>query len=372
MPREAQTLLELAQVRADNRELLNALVATQGTALGRRNFTSGLPDGEPCIIVYMPHKIAQDLLAANVLVPERLLSADGAIEARTDVVVTTVANQPKPDPVLSSENQQLVNKLQWRDGLLDHLPPGAQVGGAEFSSGGQISGYVGTLGYAVRQSTANGDVTGFLTNQHVGGTASKSMYIPGAQQQSLRIGVTRAVREHYPDDAWIEGINETFAYVRTDAAFVAAEDGVAHLLRNDVPNVGPIAGEYDVNLNSMDLIGMPVKKVGRTTGLTTGVIVAFGYGVPNENEFIDRAIGSEPANVYTDFLIAGDSGEPFSAPGDSGSGILVNSNDQHQNKALGLLWGGWPTDIGRGSGVEDLTYGINLSRVLGELDLSLI
>ncbi len=372
MARQAQTLRELALVRADNRDLLNAIVGSQGTALGRRNFTAGgQPTGEPCIIIYMPHKIAFALLAANLRVPETLATEDGQLEARTDIVVTTVTDQPEVEPVLSPENQGLVDSLRWRDGTLDHLPPGAQVGGAELTAEG-VETYVGTLGFAVRETTPHGDIRGFLTNQHVGGTASRSMYIPGAQQQALRVGVTRSVREHYPDDEWIPGINERFAYVRTDAAFVAAEEGVADLLRNDVPHVGPVQGLYEVDLDSMDLIGLPVKKVGRTTGLTAGVVVAFGYGIANANEQIDRLIGSEPANVYTDFLIAPVGEGAFSAPGDSGSGILVNSNDQHHDKALGLLWGGWPTDIGRSTGVEDLTYAINLKRVLTEMDLELL
>jgi hypothetical protein len=42
---QVQTLHELAQERADNRELLYAIVATQGTALGRKNFTAGAVEG---------------------------------------------------------------------------------------------------------------------------------------------------------------------------------------------------------------------------------------------------------------------------------------------------------------------------------------
>ena len=371
MARQATTIRELAQVRSDNRELLNFIVGNQGTALGRRNFTaSGEPEGEPSIIVYLPHKIHFDLLADNLRVPAKLTSADDSLEAVTDVVVTTVPNQPKAPVPLSIENQALVERLQWRDGTLDHLPPGAQIGGAEITAEG-LSSYSGTLGYAVRSSRPDTDIVGFLTNQHVGGTASRSMYIPGVQQQAVRVGVTRSVREHYPDDEWIPGVNEKFAYVRTDAAFVAAEDNIAPLLRNDVPNVGRITGEFEVNLNSMDVIGLPVKKVGRTTGLTHGVVVAFGYGVPNANEQIDRALGREPANVYTDFLIASSDQGPFSAPGDSGSAILA-ADDAHDNQALGLLWGGWPTDIGRATGLEDLTYAINLKRVLGEMELQLL
>ncbi len=371
MAKQAETLLELAQIRADNRALLNAVVGNQGTALGRKNFTaSGTPTGDPCIIVYMPHKIHLALLANNLQIPGQLTSNDGALTAPTDVVITTVPDEPKDDVALTADNQQLVNRLQWLDGTLDHLPPGAQVGGAELTPEG-LSSYSGTLGFAVRSAVAGQNIVGFLTNQHVGGTASRSMYIPGARQQSLRVGVTRSVREHYPDDEWIKGINEVFAYVRTDAAFVAAEDGIAPFLRNDVPNVGPVGEVYDVDLNSMDVIGMPVKKVGRTTGLTTGVVVAFGYGIPSANEQIDRFLGAEPANVYTDFLIASNDAHPFSAPGDSGSGILAGDGP-HRDDAIGLLWGGWPTDIGRAGGVEDLTYAINLKRILEEMDLALL
>ncbi len=371
MAKQATTLRELAQVRADNRALLNAIVGNQGTALGRRDFTAtGEPTGEPCIIVYMPHKINLVLIANNLQIPAKLTSSDGALEAATDVVVTTVPDTPKEGGALSPENQQLVQTLQWLDGQLDHLPPGAQIGGAEITDEG-LGTYVGTLGFAVRSTLPGANVTGFVTNQHVGGTASRSMYIPGAQQQAVRVGVTRSVREHYPDDRWIEGVDEKFAYVRTDAAFVAAEDNIVPFLRNDVPHVGPVAGRYEVDLDSMDVIGLPVKKVGRTTGLTAGTVVAFGYGIPNANEQIDRFLGREPANVYTDFLIAPRSEGPFSAPGDSGSGILVD-DAAHANQALGLLWGGWPTDIGRATGLEDLTYAINLNRVLEEMDLELL
>ena len=371
MAKQATTLRELAQVRADNRGLLNAIVGNQGTALGRRNFThSGDPSGDPCIIAYMPHKISLALIGNDLRVPEKLISNDGTLEAPTDIVVTTVPQEPKAEPPLSPQNEQLVQTLQWLDGQLDHLPPGAQIGGAELTEDG-LDSYVGTIGFAVRSNLPSTSISGFLTNQHVGGTASRSMYVPGANQQAIRVGVTRSVREHYPDEQWIGGVDEKFAYVRTDAAFVAAEDNVVPLLRNDVPGVGEVTGTYDVDLDSMDVIGLRVKKVGRTTGLTHGVVVAFGYGIPNANETIDRFLGREPANVYTDFLIASRDAGPFSAPGDSGSGILVDEGP-YNNHAVGLLWGGWPSDIGRTVGLEDLTYAINVNRVLQEMNLELL
>lgn len=366
MPRQARTLRELARIRAYNWQLLNAVVGNQGTALGRRNTRL---DGEPCIIVYVPHKLHKTFLAKNVQVPKRLVSEDGSLEAPTDVVVTTVPPEAKGEPLLSDENQALVRRLQWMDGTLAHLTPGVQVGGYSLYPSGRLAPYFGTLGYCVK--SAHGGPVGFLTNQHVGGGAGQSMYVPGGDQATVRIGVTRSVREHSPDDEWVKGINEPFAYVRSDAALVAVDKPFTNVLTNEIPNVGALDGCLEINLDSMDVIGMPVTKVGRTTGLTEGVVVAYSYGISHINEYIDRQLNAEPANIYTDFLIAPAPGfNEFSAPGDSGSPIFTRI--EGKTLGLGLLWGGWPTDIGRTGGIEDLTYGIDLHRLLHLMQLELL
>ena len=126
-----------------------------------------------------------------------------------------------------------------------------------------------------------------------------------------------------------------------------------------------------VDLDSLDLIGMQVSKVGRTTGLTQGVVVAYGYGISHINEAVDRRLGAEPANIYTDFLIAPAGGyDSFSVSGDSGSAIFAQVDDGYYG--VGLLWGGWPQDIGRGVGIENLSYGIDLTRLLKLLNLDLL
>ena len=371
MAKKATTLIELAKVRADKRELLNAIVGTQGTALGRKNFDlAGNPEGNPCIIVYVPHKINNALLSENIRIPPVLITNNGELEAPTDVVVTTTPTTPKPTPTLNSENETLVRKLQWRDSTLNHVPSGVQVGFAHIN-GGNLGAAFGTIGYAVR-SRRDPKRIGFLTNQHVGVHPGHSLYIPGYDQQALRVGITRNVLEYLPDDHWLEGIDEPFAYVRTDAAFVEAEPSIVQFLRNTVPGIGQIGEPYEVVLSSMDIIGKPVKKVGRTTGLQHGTVVSFGYGFETEEEFIDRRVGREPANFYTDLLIAPRfPSTVFSAPGDSGSAILLDTNDDDNNRPVGLLWGGWPGDVGRGLGFEDLTYGISLTRILKAMELEL-
>ena len=371
-PKQATTLRELARVRADNREKLNAIVGNQGTALGRKNYDGqGGPTGAPCIIVYIPHKMHRKLLSKRMRIPRKLRSADGTLEARTDVVVTTRPVTAKDIPPLDEANQELVTKLQWFDGTLDHIPVGAQVGFGDWDED-EIEGYVGTIGYVVR-STRKGEegMVGVLTNQHVGVRSGHSLYIPGYDQQSIRVGLTRRVMEYMPDDQWLEGIDEAYAFVHTDAAFVEVEESLHELLRNEWPvPEGSFGAPLPIELDTMDVIGLKVKKVGRTTGLQRGTVVAFGYGVTGDSEHIDRAVGREPANFYTDLVIAPEQkGKSFSASGDSGSAILT---DDGENRPVGLLWGGWPEDIGRGRGVEDVTFAIGVSRVLKAMELELL
>ncbi|MBT6429776.1 MAG: hypothetical protein HOK30_19055, partial [Rhodospirillaceae bacterium] len=232
-----------------------------------------------------------------------------------------------------------------------------------------IQSYMGTVGYVVGET--KGPAVGILTNQHIGIVAGQSIYIPGGKQPSVRVGITREVRQHYPDDEWLAGVDEPFAFIKTDAAFVSVEAHFRSKLRNELAEVGRIEGRYNVDLDTMDVIGLPVQKVGRTTGRTTGVIIAYGYRATHANDSLDRQMGKEPANIYTDFLISPDEGfEEFAAHGDSGSGILTNDGDKLLG--LGLLWGGRPTDFDREEGYKTLAYGINLGRLLDVMGLDLI
>jgi hypothetical protein len=78
--------------------------------------------------------------------------------------------------------------------------------------------------------------------------------------------------------------------------------------------------------------GIKVKKVGRTTGLTTGTIEAL---LPTP-WILPYKTGKFSAQVwFTDaWTILGDNGEPFALPGDSGS-LIVREDD---SAAIGLLF----------------------------------
>ena len=123
--------------------------------------------------------------------------------------------------------------------------------------------------------------------------------------------------------------------------------------------VGDLGSVKEISFNDMSILGKKVLRVGRTTGLRYGTIVAFGY------EFEDAS----NETLYTDLLIIGDDGVPFSTHGDSGS-LIVTNDDNHN--PIALLWGGWQEKLRSGYGQENWTYAIALSRVLDKLNINLI
>lgn len=113
-------------------------------------------------------------------------------------------------------------------------------------------------------------------------------------------------------------------------------------MNTDLIGIGSLNGLESISLQDMSIIGKKVQRVGRTTGRRYGTVVAFGY------EFID----DNEVTVYTDLLIAGDDGKPFSTHGDSGS-LIVTRDD---NNAVGLLWSGWQEKLRSGFAQENWTY----------------
>jgi hypothetical protein len=78
----------------------------------------------------------------------------------------------------------------------------------------------------------------------------------------------------------------------------------------EVPEIGEIEGIRDLEL------GDPVKKTGRTTEHTTGMVEVVG-----SSSVVDYGTGKGNATFQDQLVIRGDSGD-FSAGGDSGSAIV--------------------------------------------------
>ena len=138
-----------------------------------------------------------------------------------------------------------------------------------------------------------------------------------------------------------------------DCAVASTKNSISIRLRK-LGSFGDLAGVAP----PVTAIGIAVKKVGRTTGQTTGRITAFEL----DNVVVEYDIG----NIRFDnqIEIEGDGSEPFSAGGDSGS--LIVSNDL---AAIGLLFAGG--DQG-GSNDMGLTYANPIQVVLDTLKVDLV
>lgn len=138
-----------------------------------------------------------------------------------------------------------------------------------------------------------------------------------------------------------------------DCAVASIKDSI-NIRERKLGNFGDLAGVAP----PITGIGIGVKKVGRTTGESTGRITAF--------ELDNVVVGYDIGNVRFDnqMEIEGDGSDPFSAGGDSGS--LIVDNDL---AAVGLLFAGGDQGGSNGMG---LTYANPIQVVLDTLKVDLI
>lgn len=345
---QAESLHDLMRIRAYNREFLDSINLNLGTALGFKKPTGESTTSEPAIIVFVPLKINPKWIAGSQLIPKKLEGPDN-LWCPLDVVEGGKAEDEEEVPMAYDE---LAERLRGWD---DQVWAGSQI--SHWTDEDQGSYSIGTLG-AFAKDRNNGS-PGFLTNQHVGIEPGKKIYHP--VPWGTFIGVTSKAIEYVEDQVWYgPHIDEPHTLVRTDCAFVALTDNLQpedinyHLMGS-----GKLGDVKPISLDNMAIIGQQVLRVGRTTGLRKGTVVAFGY------EFADY----QDATGYTDLLIVGDDGIPFSTHGDSGS--LIVTNDENLNP-IGLLWGGWQEKLRTGYAQEKWTWGIALSRVLDALNIDLV
>ncbi|KAI7999992.1 Protein NARROW LEAF 1 [Camellia lanceoleosa] len=160
---------------------------------------------------------------------------------------------------------------------------------------------------------------------------------------------------------------ETF--VRADGAFIPfAEDFNISNVMTSVKGIGEIGDVNSIDLQSPinSLIGRQVVKVGRSSGLTTGTIMAYALEYNDEKGIC----------FFTDFLVVGEDQQTFDLEGDSGSLILLTGQNGGEPRPVGIIWGG-TANRGRlilkvGQPPENWTSGVDLGRLLDLLELDLI
>lgn len=160
---------------------------------------------------------------------------------------------------------------------------------------------------------------------------------------------------------------ETF--VRADGAFIPfADDFNVSDVTTSVRGIGEIGEVKVIDLQSRvsSVIGQQVAKVGRSSGLTTGTIMAYALEYND-----DKGIC-----LLTDFLVIGENQKTFDLEGDSGSLIILTGQNGEKPRPIGIIWGG-TANRGRlklkvGQPTENWTSGVDLGRLLDVLELDLI
>ncbi|KAI8524663.1 hypothetical protein RHMOL_Rhmol13G0165400 [Rhododendron molle] len=401
---QATTLLELMTIRAFHSKILRRF--SLGTAIGFR-IRRGLLTDIPAILVFVARKVHRQWLRHIQCLPA-YLEGPGGVWCDVDVVEFSYFGAPAPTP-----KEQLYNELV--DGLRGSDPyigSGSQV---RFLNGHLFAGFVGwkrlatrdrlrswgllcttsgwkgmlgclaevasqetygTLGAIVKSRTGNCQV-GFLTNRHVAvdlDYPNQKMFhpLPPSLGPGVYLGAVERATSFITDDLWygiFAGTNpETF--VRADGAFVPfADDLDISYVSTSVKGIGEIGNVNILDLQSPinSLIGRQVVKVGRSSGLTTGTIMAYALEYNDEKGIC----------FFTDFLVVGENQQTFDLEGDSGSLILLTG---HQNgekpRPVGIIWGG-TANRGRlklkvGQPPENWTSGVDLGRLLDLLELDLI
>uniref|UniRef100_A0A6N2LBZ1 Peptidase S1 domain-containing protein n=1 Tax=Salix viminalis TaxID=40686 RepID=A0A6N2LBZ1_SALVM len=355
---QATTLLELMTIRAFHSKILRRF--SLGTAIGFR-IRRGVLTGIPAILVFVARKVHRQWLSHVQCLPA-YLEGPGGVWCDVDVVEFSYYGAPAATP-----NEQLYTELV--DGLRGSDPcigSGSQVANQET---------YGTLGAIVKSRTGNRQV-GFLTNRHVAvdlDYPNQKMFhpLPPSLGPGVYLGAVERATSFITDELWygiFAGTNpETF--VRADGAFIPfAEDFNMNNVNITVKGVGEVGDVHVIDLQAPinSLIGRQVVKVGRSSGLTTGTIMAYALEYNDEKGIC----------FFTDFLVVGENQQTFDLEGDSGSLILLTGQDCEKPRPVGIIWGG-TANRGRlklkvGQPPENWTSGVDLGRLLDLLELDLI
>ncbi|KAI7745655.1 hypothetical protein M8C21_023187, partial [Ambrosia artemisiifolia] len=380
----AITLLELMTIRAFHSKNLNQV--SLATAIGFR-IRGGLLTDIPAILVFVARKVHREWLSHCDFVPCALEFAKGpgGVWCEVDVVEFSYYGAPAAtpkeefytelvdglrgcDPVIGSGSQLDVKN----DGVLEEVYMGQPRMAMGLVANRRTCG---TMGAIVKSRTGSRQV-GFLTNRHVAvdlDYPNQKMFhpMPPSLGPGVYLGAVERATSFITDDLWygiFAGTNpETF--VRADGAFIPfAEDFNISNVTTLVRGIGEIGEVKVIDLQSRvgSVVGQQVAKVGRSSGLTTGTIMAYAL------EYND----GKGICFLTDFLVIGENQKTFDLEGDSGSLIILTGQNGEKPRPIGIIWGG-TANRGRlklkdGQPPVNWTSAVDLGRLLDVLELDLI
>ncbi|XP_059283573.1 protein NARROW LEAF 1 isoform X1 [Lycium ferocissimum] len=354
----ATTLLDLMTIRASHSKLLRCY--SLGTAIGFR-IRRGVLTDIPAILVFVSRKVHKRWLSPIQCLPTAL-EGPGGVWCEVDVVEFSYFGAPEPTPK-EQLYTEIVDDLRGSDPCIGS---GSQVASQET---------YGTLGAIVRSLSGNRQV-GFLTNRHVAvdlDYPNQKMFhpLPPTLGPGVYLGSVERATSFIRDDLWygiFAGVNpETF--VRADGAFIPfTDDFDMTSVTTSVKGIGEMGDVKVIDLQSpiSSLIGKQVMKVGRSSGLTTGTVLAYALEYNDEKGIC----------FLTDFLVNGENQQTFDLEGDSGSLIVLKGENGEKPRPIGIIWGG-TANRGRlklkvGQSPENWTSGVDLGRLLNFLELDII
>ncbi|HHH27031.1 MAG TPA: hypothetical protein ENK57_01605 [Polyangiaceae bacterium] len=368
----ATNLAQLLRIRDHNHGFIQGIPGGMGSALGLS------PQGEPAILVFVGNKVAAKWVDPSHLVPEEMSTPDGLV-CPVSVVEGTSAPDIRIRGRLGDGRDVELSLAQLREqtpldaaryrlrsylrGWSGRLLPGSQLARGRPGEGLRE----GTLTCLIRDR--RGGALGLLTNEHVAGAPGSSLYHPSPNDRL--IGRTRRVVNTVTDEARFPGYaDQPRSYYSVDAAFVELDGGLSTddldarmpCLRDDGEIVLRTLEEpFVLSLEDMEPIGRAVVSVGRTRSFQRGMIAGLAY----------RWVMEGGRYFFTDYLVVGEAGSVFSAPGDSGKLIAIDTGDHLV--PLALLWGGWHGQLNLAADYQSKwSYATDFATALAHLDCELV
>ncbi len=321
MDKRAQAALDVVRTVDDQ---LIAQYALTGVGIGLR-VVNGMVTDEPCIKLFVPVKVSKDVLPKHAVIPRRL-----SIGPETLVGLRRLDEGGPQDVVTDVEEMPPVLSPPWRDPVTEetqHLMLADKRRLRPVASGQSISHALGTLGTvtAVVTDLYDGNRPAILSCNHVLGQLNYARWGDAVVQPAANDGGTIA-RDLCATLTRYVPIKFTGAPNYVDAAIARVWLPPAKL-RALVPWMGSIAG---IRAGNTLRPGESVYKVGRTTGVTTGKVLATNVSVWVDYPPILNGKPGAYALFKDQIVTTGIAGF-----GDSGSLVLDG-----KKQAVGMLFGG--------------------------------
>lgn len=309
------------QALQDNRSRLLSYPNVVGVGLGHKT-TAGMRTKEPCLVVFVTEKLPLDQIPSAYRIPKRVagLPTDvvevGHVRLHNDrfqkhrpalggisighplisagTLGSLVYDRINGRPFILSNNHVLANETNGADGR---------------AQAGDVIVQPGTYDGGDRQRDAIGKLAGFVP---LHSAAQETSCRAAARFENYFNGMIRTFRPDY----YIKVLKRERRANLVDAALAEPLDNAGVL--PEILEIGPVRGVDEAESGSM------VKKSGRTTGLTHGLV-----------EYVNATVtvqlsGGRSAVFEDQFLTTA-----MSKPGDSGS-LVLNEKD----RAVGLLFAG--------------------------------